>query len=588
MNRIRQATFISATFISARMLLCCGILLCCGFLFATAPAKANIKLPSIVSDNMVLQQNRTIYFWGISDPEEIVVVTIGEHRYGCTADDKGAWWVKIPPQNSKTPYDIKFKGKNLITVHNVITGDVWLCAGQSNMYAPVVDVEHTPDDIEGANIPEIRMFKEEPNCSGEPEFDGGGKWVICSPETVKDFSAIGFFFGREINDKTKNVIGLVQATRAGSCIETWVSKESLLKTPYKGLIGENDENFKQYDALKAQMKEAEEADNQAESLRLQKQAKVFKKKVNTATCAYNALIAPIAPYQLKGVLWYQGENDIGFTLKYKRLMVQLVQDWREDFRFSSLPFYFVQLPPIGVKKKRPEDSYYAELREAQADVQKCPYTYMVVTTDTGQGDDIPMHPREKKTIAHRLAYLVLATQYKEPLKCFAPAYDAMEIEDNSIRVHIRRAEPELIAKGGAPQGFEVAGEDKLFYPAEAKIDGDAIVVFNKKVQKPVAVRYAWADNPKGNIFNPDDVPLIPFRSDEWTYRKPEDLPVEKAPVTATAKAKPKETGSNWGSFGGSSSVKDKPPTLVSPVQPQASASHPTGKNGAPFEWPVAK
>lgn len=583
MKKIRRATVNSA-----QILLYYGILLFCFCTFAAMPAQANIKLPSILSDNMVLQQNRVLYFWGISDPEEIVVVTIGEHRYGCTADDKGAWWVKIPPQNSKVPYDIKFKGKNTITVHNVITGDVWLCAGQSNMYAPVADVDHTPDDIEGANLPDIRFFKQEPNCSGEPEFDGGGKWVSCSPETVKDFSAIGFFFGREINDKTKNVIGLVQATRAGSSIETWVSKECLLKTPYKGLIGENDENFKQYDSLKAQMHDAEEADDQAELLRLQKQAKVFKKKVNTATCAYNALIAPITPYQMKGVLWYQGENDIGATLKYRRLLTDMIQDWRDEFRFSTLPFYFVQLPPIGAKKDKPEDSYYAELREAQAQVQKSPYTYMVVTVDTGQGEDqIPMHPREKKTIAHRLAYLALATQYKEPLKCFAPAYDAMDVEDNAIRVHIRRAEPELIAKGTAAQGFEIAGEDKLFYPAEAKIDGESIVVFNKKVKKPVAVRYAWADNPKGNIFNPDDVPLIPFRSDEWAHRKPEDMPA--APTTSGAaqpKSKPKDAGGTWGSFGGSSSITDKPGPQ--PPPPTVPANHPAGKNGAPFAWPVAK
>jgi sialate O-acetylesterase len=573
---------------SAQTLLYCGILFCC-FLFVTTPAQANIKLPSILSDNMVLQQNRTLYFWGLSDPEEIVVVTIGEHRYGCTADAKGAWWVKIPPQNTKVPFDIKFKGKNAITVHNVITGDVWLCAGQSNMYAPLKEVEHTPDDIEGANLPDIRLFKEEPNCAGDPEFDGGGKWVTCTPETVQDFSAIGYFFGREINDKTKNVLGLIQATRPGSCIETWLSKESLLKTPYKGLIGENDENFKQYEALMAQTHEAEASGNEAELQQLQKQARVFKKKVNTATCAYNALIAPLAPYQLKGVLWYQGENDIGFTLKYRQLLTQLIQDWRDEFRSSTLPFYYVQLPPIGVKKDRPEDSYYAELREAQSQIQKSPYAYMVVTVDTGLGDEIPMHPREKKTIAHRLAYLVLATQYNEPLKCFGPSFDAADVEDNAIRVHIKRAEPELVAKGGTPQGFEIAGEDRLFYPAEAKIDGDSIVVFNKKVKKPVAVRYAWADNPRGNIFNSDDVPLIPFRSDTWPYRKPEDLPVAKtasAAPSSQSKTKPKEAGA-WGSFGGSSSINDKPSTQPAAAAP-TSASHPPGKNGQPFAWPVAK
>ena len=453
------------------------------------------------------------------------------------------------------------------------------------MYAPLDEVDHTNEDVESANLPDIRLFKEEPNCAGDPEFDGGGKWVICSPDTVKDFSAIGFFFGREIYDKTKLTLGLVQATRAGSSMETWLSKEAILKTPYKGLIGPNEENFKQFDLLNAQIKEAEEADSQKDLLRLQKQARTFKKKVNTATCAYNALIAPLAPFQLKGVLWYQGENDIGENLKFRRLFTEMIQDWREQFRTSSLPFYYVQLPPIGLKKDDPEDSYYAEIREAQAQVQKSPYAYMVVTIDTAKGDDIPMHPREKKVVAHRLAYLVLATQYKEPLKCFGPSFDAIDVEDNAIRVRIRRAEPELIAHGGAPQGFEIAGEDKVFHWADAKIDGDSIVVFNKKVKKPVAVRYAWADNPKGNIFNPDDVPLIPFRSDEWLHRKPEapGTTASASPSSSGSKPKPKADPGGWGSFGGSSNSAEKPSTQSAV---QKSAAHPTGKNGAPFAWPV--
>ena len=523
---------------SSQLLCCAGVLF--GWFYATAPVLADVKLPSIISDNMVLQRNRVLYFWGLSDPEEIVTVIINEKRYACTADDKGAWWVEVPPQNQQSPFTVIIKAKNRITIHNVITGDVWLCAGQSNMYAPLAEVDHTPEDIDNADLPNLRFFKEEPNASGEPEFDGGGKWVVCTPETVKDFSAIGYFFGREISEKTKGVIGLVQATRAGSAIHTWLSKEAILKTPYKSTTGETDENFEQYKKLREQIEEARESGPDKELQRLLKQEKTFKKKVNTANCAYNALIAPVSPYQLKGVLWYQGENDIGEPLKYKKLFTAMIQDWRDQFRFRTLPFYYVQLPPIGVKKEDPEDSYYAELREAQSQVLKTPYVFMALTSDTGKGKDIPMHPREKKTIAHRLAILALATQYKQPLKIFGPSYDNIEVEDNAIRVHLRRAEPQLLARGGSPQGFEIAGDDKIFHWADARIDGDSIVVFNKKVKKPVAVRYSWADNPKGNLFSNDDIPLVPFRSDDWLHRKPEEGADKKPATTAPAGGAPKD------------------------------------------------
>lgn len=526
-----------------------GAVLCC-LVFSSAPALADVRLPAILSDNMVLQKDRLLYFWGLSEPEEIVTVIIGDKRYATTADSKGAWWVKIPPQNRTTPFDITVRGNNIIHIHNVITGDVWLCAGQSNMYAPLNEVDHTPQDVEQANLPDLRLFKEEPNCAGEPEFDGGGKWVTCTPETVKEFSAIGYFFGREILEKRPGVLGLVQATRAGSAMHTWVSREALEKTPYKGTFGETEENFDQFKKLQFQIKEAEENGEQKELQRLQKQAKVFKKKVNAPTCAYNALIAPIEPYQLKGVLWYQGENDIGEPLKFGKLFLAMIQDMRDRFRFSTLPFYFVQLPPIGTKKEEPEDSYYAELRESQTQVQKAPYTYMVITTDTGRGNDIPMHPRDKKTIAHRLANIVLATQYKEALKCFGPTYDTMEVEGNSIRVHLRRAE-QVVARGGSPKGFEIAGDNKIFHWANARIDGDSILVYSKKVKKPVAVRYSWADNPDGNVFSSDDIPLLPFRSDSWAHRKPEE--------TSDKKPAPGPGGTSGTATGAASSQSSRNP-----------------------------
>jgi sialate O-acetylesterase len=506
----------------------CAVLF--SFALPAAPALANVRLPSVLSDNMVLQKDRVLYFWGLSDPQEIVTVMIGDKRYATTADDKGAWWVKIPAQNRTTPFDITVRGNNILYIHNVITGDVWMCAGQSNMYAPLNEVDHTPQDIEQANLPNLRLFKEEPNCAGEPEFDGGGRWVVCTPETVKDFSAIGYFFGRELLQKRPGVLGLIQATRAGSAMHTWVSREALEKTPYKGTIGETEENFEQYKKLKEDIKEARANGEEKELRRLLKQEKVFKKKVNAPTCAYNALIAPIEPYQMKGVLWYQGENDIGEPVKFGKLFLAMIQDMRERFKFSTLPFYYVQLPPIGTKKDEPEDSYYAELRESQAQVQKAPYTYMIITTDTGHGNDIPMHPRDKKTIAQRLAAIVLATQYKEPLKCFGPTYDTMNVEGNTIRVHLRRGE-QLLARGGAPKGFELAGEDKIFHWATARIDGDSIVVSAKKVKKPVAVRYSWADNPTGNVFSSDEIPLLPFRSDNWAHRKPEDTSDKKTAAT---------------------------------------------------------
>jgi sialate O-acetylesterase len=483
------------------------------------PAQADVKLPSIFGDNMVLQKDHTLYFWGLSDPKEFVTIYIQDKRFGTTADEKGAWWVKVPQQDIRGPFSVTVKGKNIITINNVILGDVWLCSGQSNMYAQLADVDHTQEDIDQANIPGIRLFKEEPNCSGDPEFDGGGHWVLCNPETVLKFSAIAYFFGKEVNHRTHVPLGLIQAGRAASTLQTWLPKEGLEKTQYKGLIDEHVQVFEHLKQLNEELSQARASGDWQKLRSGEKKIQEFKKQVNTATCAYNALIAPLTPFTLKGVLWYQGENDVGENAKFRNLFVQMIQSWREEFRQAKLPFYYVQMPPIGSKKKEPEDSYYAELREAQASIQKVPYCFMAHSIDTGTGDNLPMHPRDKKMVAHRLAYLVLATQYREPLKCFAPSFDTFEISENKVKVHFLRAEPELVTKNGPARGFEIAGDDRVFYNAKARIEGDNVIVSSEKVKKPIAVRYCWADNPEGNLFNTDGFPVVPFRTDAWLHRK---------------------------------------------------------------------
>lgn len=489
--------------------------------FTCPAAKADIKLPSIFGDNMVLQRDCQDNIWGLADPGEFITVIIGEDKVGTTADAKGCWILKLKPHAAGGPVAVTVRGKNIIVLKNVLFGDTWLCSGQSNMLVPLKLAKHTDEDLATTNHPDMRLYLQPITISQDPLFDNHGSWVVCSPEVAKKFSAVGYFFGREMLEKTHVPTGLIQASRGGSSMQTWISRETLAKSnEFQDLLDEHKTKFAQLKSMEdalAKMDKDAEPDKYRE---LQDKYNDIRTRTVTATCAYNGLIAPIIPFTLKGVLWYQGENDIIENLRFKKLFSMFLQDWRRQFDQPKLPIIFVQIPNVFNRKKDPEESYYAELREVQTEISQLPYTYMIVTIDTAHGDQVPIHPFEKKPVGERLALVALATLYHMPVEWQGPLYDTMEIEGNKILVHFRYAQPHLVAKGPAPIGFEVAGRDKKYEWAKAEIQGDNVVVWSDKVPQPIAVRYAWADNPLCNLYNVAGLPACPFRTDKWPHRRP--------------------------------------------------------------------
>jgi sialate O-acetylesterase len=506
--------------LSARIVFCVFsfLLLCC----FPHPAWANIKLPSIIGDNMVLQRGQVLNFWGLSDPGEYVTVIIGENKYGTIADGKGRWMIRFPAQK-EGPSEITIRGKNIITIRNVIWGDVWLCAGQTNMLATVGESAHTEEDLAKANLPEVRLFKIEPDCAKDAQFDFGqrGHWVGCTADTARAFSSVAYNFGQEVYDKTHVPLGLILSARPGATMQTWISADAMLKSKeFKGLPGLNDQNFELLEKLTTQLRETDQQSDPDTYKDVSFRIQVFKTNSQTPNCTFNGMISPLVPFALKGVVWYQGENDLGEPLRLRRMIELFMQDWRSQFLEPKLAFIFVQIPNLHARTKEPEESQYADLREAQASVRKLPYAWVAVTIDTVPGANAPAHPKDKREIAHRAALIALATQYHVPAKSLSPFYDSMEVtDDNKIKIHLRLAEPELKVNGKEPKGFAIAGEDKVFVWAKAEIEGDNIIVWSDKVKKPVAVRYAWADNPECNLYNQDNLPLCPFRTDNFPRKK---------------------------------------------------------------------
>jgi sialate O-acetylesterase len=506
--------------LSARIVFCVlSFLLLAGF---SQAARANIKLPSIMGDNMVLQRGQALKFWGLSDPGEYVTVIIGEGKFGTIADGKGRWMIKFPAQK-EGPSEITIRGKNIITIRNVLWGDVWLCAGQANMLATVEQGVHPDEDLEKANMPDVRLFKIEPDCAKDAQFDSSqrGHWVVCSPETARTFSSVAFNFGQEVYDKTHQPLGLIMAARKGSTLQTWISSDAMLKSKeFKGLPAINDQNFELMEGITTELSQIDQQSDPDKYKQVSFKIEAFKANSQSPNCAFNAMISPIVPFSLKGVVWYQGENDLGEPLRLRRMIDLFMLDWRTQFMSPNLAFIYVQTPNILARTKEPEESQYADLREAQASVRKLPYAWVAVTIDTVPGANASPHPKDKREIAHRAALIALATQYHVQVKALSPFYDSMELtDDNKVKIHLRLAEPELQTKGKEPKGFAIAGEDKLFVWAQAEIDGDNVIVWSDKVKKPVAVRYAWADNPECNLYSQDNLPLCPFRTDTWPRKK---------------------------------------------------------------------
>ena len=499
----------------------------CVLALLAGSARADVKLSPLFADHMVLQQGTAVPVWGTADAGEQVTVSAGEQKATATAGADGKWTVKIGPLAAGgQPLELKVAGKNTLTIRDVLVGEVWVCSGQSNMEWSVNASANAEQERAAANYPAIRMFTVKKAVTAKPAAAMEGSWAVCSPQTVGNFSAVGYFFGRELHKSLNVPVGLIHTSWGGTPAEAWTDRASLEADPDLRPITErwsrNIENYKQQvgkisAALEKWQAEAERAE--AEGRPVPPVALPQDPRANPHRPAglYNAMITPLLPYGIKGAIWYQGESNAGRAYQYRKLLPTMIQSWRTAWGQGDFPFYIVSLANFRQIEPQPVESDWAELREAQyLTARNVPNAGLAITIDIGEANDI--HPRNKQEVGRRLALAALAQTYKKDVPYSGPVFDAMKVEGDAARLTFKHTHGGLVAKGDAApavKGFAVAGEDKQWHWADAKIDGDSVIVRSDKVQKPVAVRYAWANNPVCNLYNKAGLPAVPFRTDDW-------------------------------------------------------------------------
>jgi sialate O-acetylesterase len=492
-------------------------------------ARADVKPAALFSDHMVLQQGMAVPVWGWADPGEQVTVTIGDQKQTATTGDDKKWMVKLTDLKAGDPTEMTIAGKNSITIKDVLIGEVWVGSGQSNMTFPVSKARgsyagliNEEQEIAAANYPQIRMFAPRSVKSYEPQADLSGHWEVCSPQTVPGFSAVGYLFARDLQREIKSPVGIVTLAFGASTAEAWISREALSADPaLKPTLDGFDASVSFFKtnptAPASQAPPIPWPINKAKSTAGRQKDPV--QDQHEPTVLFNGLINPAIPYAIKGVIWYQGESIVGGDAglaRYPLLQATLIQDWRKRWGEGDFPFYIVQLPALQNISNNPL------VREGQATVLTLPNTAMAVTIDIGDPKDV--HPHKKAPLGERLTRIALANAYGQKIEYSGPIYDSMKVEGSTIRVKFTHVGAGLIARSGPLKWFQIAGDDQKFVTADAKIDGDSIIVSSPDVKSPVAVRYAFDDYPEGcnlyNCFTPgteDGFPAAPFRTDRWAY-----------------------------------------------------------------------
>ncbi|HSM47380.1 MAG TPA: sialate O-acetylesterase, partial [Draconibacterium sp.] len=456
----------------------CAVLLL--LIFSSNFTTAKIVLPSVFSDNMVLQQNSEVAIWGWGDAGEnlkIVATWNTADTVKVKAGNDAKWTTKLKTVAAGGPYSIQFFGSSNIELKNVMLGEVWICSGQSNMEWSVnMGIQNGEEEAAKANHPNIRIFHVQKIGADYPQQTCNATWTVCSPETMRSTSAVGYFFARELQQKLNVPVGIIVSAWGGTPAEVWIEKSR---------IENNEELYKNRYTEKHDWWPA-----------------------NPGVC-YNSMIAPVVPFGIAGAIWYQGESNCVNHKIYDSLMQTLIENWRNDFK-KDFPFYFVQIAPYNYG----ENGTSEYVREQQAKTEKMvPNTGMVVVSDLV--DNIKdIHPRNKLDVGKRLASFALAETYKLNVGAYkSPAFQTIQVAGNEIRLSFENVITGLKSTGNVPSQFLVAGADKKFVPAAAKIDGKTILVSSKEITNPVAVRFCFDDTSMPDVFSSEGLPLAPFRTD---------------------------------------------------------------------------
>ncbi len=503
---------------------------------------AEVKPNPLFTDGTVLQRGQAVPVWGTARDGEKVTVELGQQKLSTTAAN-GIWRVELKPLTAGGPFTLTIAGDNTVTVNNVLVGEVWVCSGQSNMEWTFNKAANAAEERPKATYPKLRMFTVAKTVSIKPLAEAKGSWVECSPETVGGFSAVGYFFARDLYQKLGIPVGMIHTSWGGTPAQAWTSIEGLGKDPeLKSHADAAKRALENYPvaaaAYQVKLEEYKDATQTwsitvdkayQESLRTWKDEtaaaqaanqplppkpvmaspqpaapKAPEGSQNSETTLFNGMLNPVIPYAIKGAIWYQGESNAKHARLYRTLFPAMIADWRTRWNQGNFPFLFVQIAPFNGQPP--------EIREAQfLTLAKSANTAMAVTTDVGEADDI--HPTRKEPVGQRLALAARALAYGEKIEFSGPLYQSMAAKGDKIALSFTHTGGGLVAKDGELKGFTIAGADGNFVPAKAVIKGSNIIVSAEGVAAPKAVRYGWANVPDVNLFNQEGLPASPFRTD---------------------------------------------------------------------------
>jgi sialate O-acetylesterase len=494
-----------------------GFLFCLSFSFFSISARADVSVPSLLADHMVVQRGLPVHVYGMAAPGENVSVTFRSDTRSTTPDGLGRWGVYMPPGEAGGPFQMIVKGANTIQLNDILVGDVWVASGQSNMEFPMTGLANPAPEIAAAKYPSIRIFRVEHRPSDYPRSDVEAKtWVACTPESVADSSAVAYYFARDLSQRLNVPIGLIETFWGGTPAESWTSLHSLAAdASLMPVFAERSKivDKREYGVL---LREQEDRDYEKAAAQARTEGKPIPERswhpdfaAWAPAALYNGMIAPFTRFPIRGVIWYQGEANSGERAPlYAHLFQTMISDWRRSWDEGDFPFLFVQIANFTTEP----DDRWPEVRDAQRKALALRNTGMAVTIDIG--DPVDIHPKNKRDVGVRLARAARAIAYGEKIEWSGPLYHQLTREDHALRVWFDHADGLTVKGGSAVTGFEVAGADGKYVVADARIEGSSVVVSSAALPDPVSIRYAWADNPTCNLYNREGLPASPFQAPE--------------------------------------------------------------------------
>lgn len=507
---------------------------------ASAVEKPGLFLPSIIGDRMILQQQTEAAIWGWDRPGTTVVVSFRGVQVSTQAQTEGLWRVRVPTGTAGGPFVLKIEGSEVVTLKEVAVGEVWVAGGQSNMWWPVSHCLDRDRAIQAANYPDVRIWDANAGRRGggwkadQPQRTVQTEWKVTNSQTVGDFPGTAYFFARELHETLKVPVGIVHLAVAGEEIETFLSR-GFMEVNFPEWIEVWESRKKLYpSALKeyqADLRKWREEKARSLGLGIPKPppAPINPQEVAMPGAYFNGTIFPAVPYSLRGFIWWQGESNAKRWLQYRILFPSLIEEWRQLWQQNDAPFLFVELANFLTKQQQPsEDDLWPALRDAQGEALRLPKTFRVSAIDIlGETEDVSnIHPLHKQLAGHRLFLAAMVNVYGDRSRVASgPVYQGVEFLGNQVRVTFDGVGSGLTVLGGGElKGFALAGRDRKFFWAKGEIQGNTVILTSEAVPQPIAVRYAWANNPIGNLYNRDGLPAFPFRTDRWILRpKREDL-----------------------------------------------------------------